>query len=74
MKLLIVTSLYSEVKYGYDMMYMYMYCYFIIQMKVFVHQAASYNKLMILGFILEYGGDSNIQSSVSDYILFVVSM
>ena len=53
---------------------MYCYCYFIIQRKGFVHQAVNYNKLGILGLILEYGGDSNLQSSVSDYILFVVHM
>ena len=47
---------------------MYMYCYyFIIQGMSLMHQAANYNKLQILGFVLKSGGDSNIQNDVSDY-------
>ena len=54
---------------------MYMYCcYFIIQGYGFMHTAAIFDKLKILGFILKNGGDSNIQDHVSDYILFVIHM
>ena len=37
-----------------------------------MHRAALFDKLKILGFIYKNGGDSNIQDSVSDYILFVI--
>ena len=48
-----------------------MYCsYFIIQEWSLMHQAAIWKKVKILDVMLKHGGDSNIQDSVSDYILF----